>query len=327
MGITSIEWTDRSINPFRARDGQGHTGHHCEKISPGCANCYASTMQRRFLMSEYNKVRRAGIELFLDESKLQEVLRRKTPTKWFWCDMTDMFLEDYPDEWIDKCFAVMALTPQHTHQILTKRPERMRHYLGTNETSRQFRMQKIWMEMLDFREDADHMIHLPFPNVWLGVSVEDQQTADERIPVLLETPAVVRWISAEPLLGTVNLYKVDVRGEFWLYYNTLSGVKHDGQSTDPIQPVGKLDWVFVGGESGVKARDCSVDWMKEIVRQCGIYKTPVFVKQLGKKPYQPPYKADTTGYYLPISDRKGKNFAEFPVELQVREYPELRIIN
>lgn len=90
MSITSIEWTDRSVNPIRARLGAA-VGHHCEKVSPGCANCYASRLQSRFKMPPFQMDKRADVEPFFDERRLQEVLRRKTPTKWFWCDMSDMF--------------------------------------------------------------------------------------------------------------------------------------------------------------------------------------------------------------------------------------------
>ncbi|HMI93941.1 MAG TPA: DUF5131 family protein, partial [Polyangiales bacterium] len=127
MGSTSIEWTDHSINPFRARlaSGQGK-GHYCEKISPGCKNCYSSRFQPRLAMPQFQEQRRrSDIEHWLDASKLNEVLRRKKPTKYFWCDMTDMFGDWVPNEWIAACFGVMAATPHHTHQVLTKRAARM----------------------------------------------------------------------------------------------------------------------------------------------------------------------------------------------------------
>src|SRR5262245_53283923 len=132
MAETSIEWTDHSINPIRARTADG-VGHYCQKVSPGCANCYASRLQPRFGMPEFKGTGDppGDRERFLDESKLAEVLRRKKPTRYFWCDMTDLFGAWVPDEWIDECFSVMGATPQHTHQVLTKRPERMLAYMRT----------------------------------------------------------------------------------------------------------------------------------------------------------------------------------------------------
>lgn len=131
MGKTSIEWTDHSINPIRARlKSTGAVGHYCEKISTGCVHCYASGLQRRFQMPEFGGgQKRDDIELFLDNKKLEEVRRRKKPTRYFWCDMTDLFGDWVQDEWIDACFDTMWLTPRHTHQILTKRPDRMVRYV------------------------------------------------------------------------------------------------------------------------------------------------------------------------------------------------------
>ena len=128
MGSTSIEWTDETINPLRARlnADQKRSGHYCEKISPGCKRCYSSKLQPRFGMPQFQEQRRLDVETFLDPSKLHQVLQRKKPTKWFWCDMTDMFGAWVPNEMIAACFGVMAATPWHTHQVLTKRADRMR---------------------------------------------------------------------------------------------------------------------------------------------------------------------------------------------------------
>lgn len=299
MGITSIEWTDRSINPFRARDSDGHVGHYCEKVSAGCTNCYASNFQKRFKMPDYDVRNREKVELFLDETKLQEVLRRKAPTKWFWCDMTDMFMDDYPFSWIIKCFDVMAKTPQHTHQILTKRPARMKEFVEKFQ---------YW--------EGYAAIGMP-KNIWLGVSVEDQKTADERILILLDTPAAVRWISAEPLLGVIDLEKLRPPTATWL--DCLNNREHTGPSV--FEGRGRLTWVVVGGESGPKARECNVDWIYSIVKQCRVANVPCFVKQLGAKPFHSAKREGSTSYYLPISDRKGKYIEEFPSDIAVREFP------
>jgi hypothetical protein len=136
MNATSIEWTDLSVNPIRARrlDGKQRVpGHFCQKISPGCANCYASRTQPRFGLPQFPGTNKSpadmGVELFLDQKVLESVLKRRKPAKLFWFDMTDAFGDWVPFEWLDQCFAVMALTPHLTHQVLTKRPERMADYL------------------------------------------------------------------------------------------------------------------------------------------------------------------------------------------------------
>ncbi len=286
MGITSIEWTDRSVNPIRARLGAA-AGHHCEKVSPGCTNCYASRMQRRFQMPPFQADKRGGLEPvapFFDESRLQEVLRRKTPTKWFWCDMSDLFGSWVPDAWIDRCFAVMALTPQHTHQVLTKRPDRMVAYF-TNGNRRAVVAAHAAAIAGD---NAPEMVvrFWPLLNVWLGTSVEDQQRAGERIPLLLQTPAAVRFISAEPLLGPLNLLSPLVcrcQGSDPYIHKHYSEPPHScarcGHTS--CARLTRLDWVIVGGESGPGARKCDVAWVRSIVRQCKAAGVPAFVKQLG----------------------------------------------
>ncbi|HEV3341411.1 MAG TPA: DUF5131 family protein, partial [Pirellulales bacterium] len=133
MGVTSIQWTDHSWNPIRANDSRnGATGHYCEKVSPGCTNCYASAMQRRFRMPEFDG-RQLNVDSpivpYLDEKTLMGPLKRKKPTKYFVCDMTDLFGRWVPDVWIDSVFAVAAMCPQHTFQVLTKRHERMFLYM------------------------------------------------------------------------------------------------------------------------------------------------------------------------------------------------------
>lgn len=275
MGKTPIEWTDFSINPIRARHRiTGAVGHYCEKITAGCKNCYASRLQSRFRMPAFNEQRGDdNIEVFLDESKLEEVLRRKKPTKYFWCDMTDMFGAWVPDEMIDKCFAVMALTPWHTHQVLTKRPERMREYL----TKGFGRIADTIIRMRRERGDNGVAVPLqhvkpgaarfPLPNVWCGVSCEDQKTADKRIPLLLETPAAVRFLSCEPLLGPLNVYT---------YLNTKFIDSACYAMTD------RVDWVICGGESGAGARPMHSDWARWLRDQCEAAGVPFFMKQWGE---------------------------------------------
>ena len=153
MAETSIEWCDHSINPIRVRHLEtGAVGHYCEKISSGCTNCYASKLQSRFRMPAFgghhkSTIKRGAndeiiindhLQVFLDESKLAEVVKRKKPTRYFWCDMTDMFGWWVLEPWIDKCFEAMWKTPQHTHMVLTKRPDRMVEYIRDHASRNSF---------------------------------------------------------------------------------------------------------------------------------------------------------------------------------------------
>lgn len=363
MGKTTIEWTrgddgspGHTVNPIRARLNDA-IGHYCEKVSAGCVNCYASRMQPRFGMPPFQQQRHLDVEPFFDATRLDEVLRRKKPTRWFWCDMTDLFGAWVPDAWIDQCFAVMALTPQHTHQLLTKRPERMREYVnswsGLSGQQRSLRLRDVMYrghpaEALIQRSAPAHVGDLawPLPNVWAGVSCEDQPTADARIPILLQTPAAVRFVSAEPLLGPITLNP-------WL-------LSEHGRRLIGAQP--GLDWLIVGGESGLKARPCDVAWIRRIVEQCRAAGVPAFVKQLGSNVRDRndagwdatshvwadgadaghPVEAHAWPDHIRgvahnpngwreeyqgapvrvlLHDRKGGDFSEWPADLRVREFP------
>ncbi len=352
MAETSIQWTDFSTNPIRARlrNGGGKmkggydsgVGHYCEKISSGCANCYASSTQPRFGMPEFKGHKAESffqhekqavavsdeVEVFFDESKLQEVLKRKKPAKFFRCDMTDLFGSWVPDEWIDKCFATMALTPQHTHQVLTKRPERAASYMARIMADDGPSIASIGHEM----SGKNYSLCIPLANVWLGASVENQQAADERIPILLKTPARVRFLSVEPLLGPVDLRETFQTGG---YRNYLTGQFHDipckGVNGNPDFTVEtddknlpKIDWVIVGGESGHGARRCDAGWIASVVRQCKAASARVFVKQLGSHATTAGDFAEKTGPVqgLKLIDSKGGNMAEWPEHLRVREFPE-----
>jgi protein gp37 len=221
---------------------------------------------------------RADVEIFLDEKMLIAPLRWKKPCRIFVNSMSDTFAEFVKDEWLDRMFAVMALCPQHTFQVLTKRPERMRAYLelltemcdgedGISETLR-------WIGEkadIDWRNGSDKW---PLPHVWLGISAEDQATADERIPLLLQTPAAVRFVSLEPLLGPIDLFHVAEPTGFT--FNALS--KKEGIS---FRGIG-LDWVIVGGESGSLARPMHPQWCRDIRDQCAAAGVPFFFKQWGE---------------------------------------------
>jgi len=294
--MTKIEWTKRpgtqgkSWNPFRAKNKEtGGTGHFCEKVSAGCKNCYAETFQKRFK----NPIRYAAqdankVQVFLDEKRLIQPLHWKKPRTVFVCSQTDLFLRHYSDDWIDQVFAVMALCLQHTFIILTKRPERMNTYFQKHFTRHKCGhiAAGITGNLHSGGHDCDpDVCNMPFPlpNVWIGTSVEDQTSANDRVPILLETPAAVRFISAEPLLGPVDL-------------TSLDGGYHDGvrliidgltdTALDAYDNIGgifgaKLDWVIAGGESGRNARPMHPDWARGLRDQCKAASTPFFFKQWG----------------------------------------------
>lgn len=261
---SKIEWTDATWTPIRARNlATGKVGWHCEHVTPGCEHCYAETMNGRLGTGlPFKPGHRKDIELFLDETMLTQPLRWKKPRMIFVCSMTDLFATFVCDEWIDQIFAVMALAPQHTFQVLTKRPERMQEYV---ETKRRDAPQ--WVAM----PSEGSKVLLPYEggwpkNVWLGTSVEDQARANERIPELLATPAAVRFISAEPLLGPVDLHEVIPDA---LTHNFV----HDRRG---------LDWVIVGGESGPDARPMHPDWARSLRDQCAAAGVAFHFKQHGE---------------------------------------------
>jgi len=227
--------------------------HGCTKVSAGCANCYAARLSDRFPHGG-----NFG-DVIPRESQLDKPLHWRRPRRVGVCFMSDLFHERVPDEFLDKVFAVMALTPQHTYVLLTKRPERMRMYISDPALDDR---------LCELNEELGPR-GWPPPNVWLGVSVENQQAADERIPLLLETPAAEWWLSVEPLLGAVDLSR----------YLPSPHVRLTGRPT--------LDWVVVGGESGPKARPMEGGWLMDIMAECSEAGVPVYVKQdSGPRPGQ-----------------------------------------
>lgn len=310
MGRTSIEWCTWSANPIRASLGAGR-GHYCEKVSPGCKHCYSSALQKRFNMPEFAEQRRSDVRHEFDDRPVLEILRRRKPERVFWCDMSDLFGDWVPDEWIDRCFAAMAASKQHTHLVLTKRPERMRDYL-----------KRIARDIEPItRASHDHLgctfasLTWPILNIWLGVSMEDQQRYDDRVDIATE----IAWIghplsvfnprvflSLEPLLGPID----------------LGGVFPDYISEDGCRPA--ISWVIVGGESGSKARECDVAWIRSLRDQCAVSRTPIFIKQLGTRAYRVEDQVEKLrGAKRPMGLRqsKGGDWSEWPLDLRVREMP------
>lgn len=320
---TSIEWTDATWNPVRARyattDEVGEvlkTGWHCERVSPGCQNCYAETInEKRFGTGlPYNRKSREQVEVYLDEKTLTQPLHWRRPRKIFVCSMTDLFGEWVPDEMIDRVFAVMALSPQHTYQVLTKRPDAMRGYLDDPDAVSNVEAaadaiagEKGWCHSGDWS--------WPLQNVWLGTSAEDQERADQRIPELLDTPAAVRFISAEPLLGPLQLEEYLHDSDCWARFrDPPAGLCICNEPREE-----HISWVIVGGESGPGARPCDVEWIRDIVRQCHAAEVAVFVKQLGANVVDDVVAG--TDFRLALRDRKGGDPAEWPEDLKVREFP------
>lgn len=246
MSKSRIEWTERTWNPV--------TG--CTKVSPGCQNCYAERMARRLAGRYGYPESPRHFDVTVHENMLMKPLEWQTPLTIFVCSMGDLFHPDVHINVINDVFSVMDEARLHTFQVLTKRPERAREFYN--------------------RGDWD-----PPSNVWLGVSAENQETADERIPILLDTPAAVRFVSLEPLLGPVDLAR-------WLvpqsvvdgYYEVLQRFGGVSPPPGPIGPPQRLDWIIVGCESGANRRPCNIDWIREIRDQCVDADTPCFVKQM-----------------------------------------------
>jgi protein gp37 len=297
---SAIEWTDATWNPMLG----------CTKVSPGCDECYAILTARiresnptpKIAAAFAGLVRRdeAGAldwtgRINLLPDRLDQPLRWRKPRRIFVNSQSDLFHKAVPNEFIARVFAIMAGAQRHTFQILTKRPGRMRSLL--NHGAFWANVYDIWRT--EFGGSAANDWRKPLPNVWLGVSVENQQWADIRIPALLDTPAAVRFLSCEPLLGPVCL-------DPW-------HTPHD-TSTTPCggPPASGLHWVIVGGESGRGARPMHPDWARSLVRQCRAAGVPVHVKQMGS------VWAKAHG-----GPSKGGDSSLWPNELRVRQFPEV----
>lgn len=290
---TGIEWADATWNPIVG----------CSIVSPGCTNCYAMGMAARIEAmqpaSHYAGTTQkakagavwSGKLALAPEHVFTQPLRWRRPRRIFVNSMGDLFHEDAPDHWIDRVFAIMALAPQHTFMVLTKRSARMRQYL--TEDRRRWRclsVDGLFPQRTDAsRQARDRLARLtapgmpaPLENVWLGVSTEDQRRADERVPDLLTTPAAIRFVSAEPLLGPLNLFSLnercDERGTITDWRDALRGLRFGPSQRETA----RLDLVIAGGESGPKARPMHPDWARSLRDQCAASGTAFFFKQWGE---------------------------------------------
>jgi protein gp37 len=274
---SAIEWTDATWTPIRARllSEPARVGWHCEHVSEGCRHCYAEGMNKRLGTGlDFKPGHRRDIEMFLDEKMLVAPLRWRKGRRVFVCSVTDLFADFVTDAMLDAMFAVMARCSQHLFQVLTKRSERLRTYFADLPRRQHDLGCDSGLDFVDF----------PLPNVSLGVSVEDQRAADARIPDLLATPAAVRFLSCEPLLGAVDLASIDVDG--WHEVLPLGAAWLGRDGADEVdQP--KIDWVICGGESGRGARPMHPGWARTLRDQCAAAGVPFFFKQWGEfRPYR-----------------------------------------
>lgn len=268
MNKTNIEYLDYTWNPIAMR---------CTPVSEGCANCWhlkrADMLKNNSLIPEYQKNIYAGLlDPELIESRLQDPLKVKKPSRIGVQFMGDLFHKNITRdmfEVIDQIFEVMTAVPQHTFVILTKRPEEM------------FR----WYQLTSVMGGGDYL-----PNVWLGVTAENQEQADKRIPVLLQIPAAVRFVSVEPMLSGIDLSRLlSIRKS-----TGLSEWVKDGENN-------LIDWVICGGESGPGARPMHPDWVRSLRDQAVVAGVPFFMKQM--------------------SGRTASERNAIPEDLLIREYP------
>lgn len=320
MAETNIEWTDLTWNPTRG----------CSLASAGCAGCYAMKVAHRFSApglpyEGLTRLRPHGKgpvwtgEVRLIEDTLTAPLHWKKPRRVFVNSMSDLFHESLTDADIDRVFAVMAASPRHTFQMLTKRADEMLSWSKGAEERVGLAGEKLaaamgWSHAHEFGK-------WPLPNVWLGVSVEDQEHAQRRIPDLLATPAAVRFVSAEPLLESIDLrpwlgpdrcQECNGAGE-----DAASGWCPACEGTGNYQGPGAargIDWLIVGGESGPKARPFEIGWALSLLATTRASNTAFFMKQIGDNP-------TLRGTPQLITSPKGGNLLDMPAALRVREFP------
>ena len=273
---SKIGWTDATWNPV--------TG--CSVISPGCTNCYAMRLAGGRLK---NHPSRAGLtqpsktgpvwngKVRFNDAWLEQPMDWSKPRRIFVVAHGDLFHPNVPDEWIDRTHSIMAHCPQHIFQVLTKRPDRMRDY---------------------YRAASQRIVgdtEIPFKNVWRGVSAEDEPRAEERLPILIDTLAAVRFVSLEPLLEYVDL--------------------------SPWLP--GLDWVIIGGESGPHARPFELNWARRIISQCQAAGVAVFMKQIGANVWASGGTDFLMTAYPPRQASHGDDPDEWPDDLRIQQYPDL----
>lgn len=312
---TAIAWCHHTFNPWIG----------CTKVSPGCANCYAESYDKRVgggINSDGVKRLRWGVGA---ERVRTSPAYWKQPLAWnraaekagvrkrvFCASLADVFDADVDDVWRVELFDLIRRTPALDWLLLTKRPEGI-STLRTRAIDAYVRAAEATMETADMLQAW--VDGTPPGNVWLGVTVEDQEQADKRIPLLLAHPAKERFLSCEPLLGSLDL-------TYWLDEDANGFEWRVGQA---------LQWVIVGGESGPKARPFSLDWARSLVAQCRDAGVAPFVKQLGARPESSSqddkrHCGDTmlpSPFRMRLQDRAGADPSEWPEDLRVRKFPEV----
>lgn len=275
MKNSKIGWTDNTFNPWIG----------CKKVSPGCANCYAEAlMDKRMKRVEWGGPRSLTSESYWrqpitwDRKAHQSGQRLRV----FCGSLCDWLDEDVPISWLAKLLNLIVDTPMLHWQLLTKRPENWRPRLEAiaGEVAPAGRAPAYYAQRwLDGNlERLDHL--------WIGTSVETQALADKRIPALLSIPATLRFLSCEPLLGSVDLRRIH----------------HDGTN--------RIHWVIAGGESGVAARTCDIEWFESLAEQCAAADITFFMKQMGSYPLG-----------LQLKSPKGDNPKEWPENLRIQQFP------
>lgn len=293
---TKISWTDATWSPV--------TG--CTKTALGCAHCFAEHMTRRFWRQWNCQPPPNHFKVQLHPERLDKPLHWRKPRRIFVCSMSDLFHEDVPFEFIDKVMESIHQTPRHTYQILTKRPGRMAEYF--------------------LHSDKPRHCYMRPGNTHLGVSCSTQADADKNIPILLQVPAAVRFVSLEPLLGPINVRPYITQGINHCRSCGWYGDDDGDLTHGPVFPCPKcdndtyalpideeLDWVIVGCESGPKRRPCKLEWIRSIVQQCKEANVPCFVKQIDTTELKP------QGV---LGCKVSRNPEEWPEDLRVQEYPE-----
>lgn len=300
--MSKIQWTQKTWNPIIG----------CSPKSSGCDNCYASKMAKRLIYmphtSYYCYVLKDNSEFDPEKFKyipqwngkthwvkdmLEKPLKRKKPTMYFVCSMGDIFHESVPFEWIWAVYGIMSKTPQHTYQILTKRPERALEFYKWMGR----KIKNLGIDQITPKSDSILDCAPVCKNIWLGVSTENQEEANKRIPILLKIPAAKRFVSVEPMLEEINMchsYENEL-------YNYLSGEYMCVGMNDSTY-LEKLDWVICGAESGPNRREMNIDWVRSLKNQCEQSKTPFFFKQMFEK-----------GKKITTPKLDGKYYTQYPV--------------
>jgi protein gp37 len=322
MQDSKIQWTHHTFNPWIG----------CSKVSPGCANCYAETLDKnRFSKTLSGGTKDAPVSHWGKGAPRQRTSAAnwKQPLRWdnaefpqlvgierprvFCASLADWLDDEVPIEWLADLLDLIRRTPHLDWLLLTKRPQNWRgRIFHAWEYSVVFDKSYLTVWLASWLRETQGT---PPANVWIGTSTEDQARADERIPLLLNIPAKVRFLSMEPLLGPVEIRALR-KSDGWTYADRpLTGERATRQGLWPDKDMPRIHWVIAGGESGPKARSMHLDWAKGIRRQCEAASVPFFMKQLGADPlfmHDCPY---------PITDKKGATMEDWPESLQVRQFP------